>query len=102
MISKSNINVAFTLTEFKEKNLNPVFIVPTATGLNKSIMDATETVRSFLEENEIHNFKNQKQGEENKVILNIDIVSKNKIFETKLIYIDQILKMVIQDYGFMD
>ena len=84
MISKSNINVAFTLTEFKEKNLNPVFIVPTATGLNKSIMDATETVRSFLEENEIHNFKHQKQGEENKVILNIDLVSKNKIFETKL------------------
>jgi hypothetical protein len=42
-------------------------IEPTKTGLKKSIMDATGSVRSFLKNNNIHDYDIQKQGPENKV-----------------------------------
>lgn len=42
-------------------------IQPTETGLKKSIMDATGSVRSFLKENNIHDYDIQGQGQENKV-----------------------------------
>ncbi|MDC3095782.1 MvaI/BcnI family restriction endonuclease [Alphaproteobacteria bacterium] len=86
MISKSNLNVANILSKFKIKKFNPVFLVPTETGLKKSIMDATETIRSFLKENNIHDFDKQRQGEENKVLLNIDLISKDNIHETKITF----------------
>ncbi|MEB2784840.1 MvaI/BcnI restriction endonuclease family protein [Algoriphagus persicinus] len=41
-------------------------IEPTETGLKKSIMDATGSVRSFLKENNIHDYDTQGQGQENK------------------------------------
>tara|TARA_R110001592_G_scaffold363133_1_gene680644 strand:+ start:5326 stop:6504 length:1179 start_codon:yes stop_codon:yes gene_type:complete len=42
-------------------------IEPTENGLNKSIMDATGSVRSFLKEHSIHNYETQGQGPLNKV-----------------------------------
>lgn len=42
-------------------------IEPTETGLKKSIMDATGSIRSFLKENNIHDYDLQGQGPENKV-----------------------------------
>lgn len=42
-------------------------IEPTETGLNKSIMDATGSVRSFLKGNNIHDYETQKQGPESKI-----------------------------------
>ena len=43
-------------------------IVPTKTGLEKSIMDATLSVRLFLRDNNIHHYENQENGTQNKVI----------------------------------
>ncbi len=52
------------------KNQIPLTLIePTATGLKKSIMDATGSVRSFLKRNNIHNYELQEQGPENKVTL---------------------------------
>ncbi|WP_026711868.1 MvaI/BcnI restriction endonuclease family protein [Flavobacterium filum] len=45
-------------------------IEPTETGLKKSIMDATGSVRNFLKENNIHDYDIQGQGPENKVQIN--------------------------------
>lgn len=45
-------------------------IEPTETGLKKSIMDATGSVRNFLKENNIHDYDLQGQGQENKVFIN--------------------------------
>ncbi|NVN94572.1 MAG: MvaI/BcnI restriction endonuclease family protein [Bacteroidetes bacterium] len=50
-------------------------IEPTETGLKKSIMDATGPVRSFLKENQIHDYELQIQGPEHKVIINAKIYS---------------------------
>ncbi|HZY80976.1 MAG TPA: MvaI/BcnI family restriction endonuclease [Cyclobacteriaceae bacterium] len=42
-------------------------IEPTKTGLEKSIMDATGPVRSYLKAKEIHDYEYQKQGPDNKI-----------------------------------
>ena len=44
-------------------------IEPTETGLKKSIMDATGSVRSFLKSEDIHDYDSQLQGPENKVVI---------------------------------
>ena len=44
-------------------------IEPTETGLKKSIMDATGTVRNFLKSENIHNYELQQQGTEGKVMI---------------------------------
>lgn len=44
-------------------------IEPTETGLKKSIMDATGSIRSYLKENNIHDYELQKQGPEYKVMI---------------------------------
>ncbi len=54
-------------------------IEPTETGLKKSIMDATGSVRSFLKENQIHDYDLQGQGLENKVQINAIIYEDFKI-----------------------
>jgi hypothetical protein len=44
-------------------------IEPTETGLKKSIMDATGSVRSFLKNENIHDYESQNQGTESKIII---------------------------------
>ncbi len=52
-----------------EKSVELCLIEPTATGLEKSIMDATGSVRAYLKNNKIHDYEFQKQGQESKVQL---------------------------------
>lgn len=54
-------------------------IEPTETGLKKSIMDATGSVRGFLKENQIHDYDLQGQGPENKVQISTIIYEDFKI-----------------------
>ncbi|AEM71609.1 hypothetical protein Murru_2573 [Allomuricauda ruestringensis DSM 13258] len=57
-------------------------IEPTETGLKKSIMDATGAVRSFLEEENIHNYESQLQGPKNKVLMPAVIYEGLKIIKS--------------------
>ncbi len=57
-------------TLLKEAKINYSILIPTATGLAKSIMDATSSVREFLKENGIHEYENQDYGPNHKVKLN--------------------------------
>jgi len=41
----------------------------TATGLEKSILDATSTVRRFLQDRGVHNYASQRQGGKHRVKL---------------------------------
>ncbi len=50
-----------------EKSVELCLIEPTGTGLEKSIMDATGSVRTYLKANNIHDFEQQKQGQESKI-----------------------------------
>ncbi len=80
------------LTAFEEENLKVLtansvsftLIEPTETGLKKSIMDATGVVRNYLKENNIHDYKLQGQGPENKVMLEALIYSDYTTFKSKV------------------
>ena len=54
MLTISNISVVETLRKFKKVDLSVCFLVPTETGLNKSIMDATKSLREYFLE--IHRY----------------------------------------------
>lgn len=58
-------------------------IEPTETGLKKSIMDATGSVRSFLKSENIHDYELQKQGPDNKEIVPTVIHTGYKIIKSK-------------------
>lgn len=50
-----------------ENSIEICLIEPTKTGLEKSIMDATGPVRTFLKNVNVHNYEIQSQGPENKI-----------------------------------
>jgi len=63
MLEQSDTSIAETLLAFNEHGIDIGMLVPTETAMDKSIMDAHGTFRSYLERNNIHLFSNQKQGE---------------------------------------
>lgn len=58
-------------------------IEPTETGLKKSIMDATGSVRSYLKSENIHDYELQNQGTKSKIIIPTIIYTGFKIIKSK-------------------
>lgn len=62
-----------------EKSVELCLIEPTVTGLEKSIMDAIGSVRTYLKANNIHDFELQKQGQESKVQIASFLISSDSL-----------------------
>lgn len=69
MISASDTSVSDAAAFLGARGVTATFLVPTATGLEKSILDATEPVRRYLADSGVHNYAEQPQGQADKVIL---------------------------------
>ena len=82
MLSKSNLDIVETLRLFKTAGLPVTFIVPTATGIIKSIMDATADVRDFLVRSQSHDFSTQAQGSASKNLVQTIILAKGEVVKT--------------------
>ena len=54
----------------------------TATGLKKSILDATTPMRTYFKENDVHDYELQAQGPENKVTKKTYILTGGKVIES--------------------
>lgn len=65
-----------------ENSVELALIEPTETGLLKSIMDATGSVRTFLKSKDVHDFENQKQGQESKVLVNSILLGTDGIMSS--------------------
>ncbi len=65
-----------------ENSVEVTLIEPTANGLSKSIMDATGAVRAYLKRNNIHDYEQQKQGPENKVLISSSFLSDSFVSES--------------------
>lgn len=61
-----------------ENSVELCLIEPTETGLVKSIMDATGSVRSFLKSKKIHDFGLQNQGQQSKVLIPSKLIEPYK------------------------
>jgi hypothetical protein len=70
-----------------EKSVELCLIEPTGTGLEKSIMDATGSIRTYLKANNIHDFELQKQGQESKIqITSFLILSDSLVHSVASLY----------------
>jgi MvaI/BcnI restriction endonuclease family len=78
-LTETEINRIKLLTE---NSVELTLIEPTETGLIKSIMDATGSVRSYLKAKNIHDFEIQKQGQESKVLLNSFLIKNTEFISS--------------------
>ena len=81
-IPEANVDTTHFL--FKLGKICPTFafVVPTETGLSKNIMDATAMVRFFLKFSGLHDYNEQKQGPDNKVLIKSFLVHLDSLEET--------------------
>jgi hypothetical protein len=85
MLGKADIKVTEALAAFAEFGVEPSFIVPTETGMNKSIMDAHQGLRRFLKTHGIHDFESQGLGaQENGVKYQLNIVKGATVLTQEL------------------
>ena len=82
MLARSDIPVGDAIRAFAEHGISAAYLVPTPTGLKKSILDAHEGIRTFLKSQGIHEFDTQGQGQTNKVVLPITLVETDSITTT--------------------
>ncbi len=82
MLAMSDINIESFLPVFANTGVPVAFLVPTPTGYEKSIMDATASVRELLLNYGVHNYDTQLQGPENKRIITTYFVEENCLIET--------------------
>ena len=76
MNQRTPIELSTEQTEFSLKNrkylaqngIDYGLLSITQTGLNKSIMDAVGSLRTYLKENQYHDYSEQKQGTDYKVL----------------------------------
>lgn len=62
-----------------ENSVELCLIEPTETGLQKSIMDATGSVRNFLKAKNIHDFALQNQGQESKIQISSKLINSSNL-----------------------
>jgi hypothetical protein len=65
------------------EGIEMAFIMPTTTGLEKSIMDATTPFRLFLYQRGIHDYETQEQGPEHKQIVRSHIVRDYEVISSQ-------------------
>jgi len=65
------------------KNIKFTQVQITSTGLKKSILDATTPMRAYFKENGVHDFEQQLQGPENKIIIPTHILTGYKDIPTQ-------------------
>lgn len=82
MLEKSDTGISETLKLFNAYELEVGLLVPTPTGLKKSIMDATASVRDFLRDFEFHDYDAQQKGSDAKIVLRAYYVYADRLEET--------------------
>lgn len=82
MLEKSDFPVAIALEALGRVGVEAALLVPTPTGLEKSIFDATDGLREYLAACRYHDYKQQPQGPEAKVQREAFLVKANKIEPT--------------------
>lgn len=82
MLERSDTSISETLKLFNAYELEVGLLVPTATGLKKSIMDATASVRDFLRDFGFHDYDGQQKGSDGKVMRRAYYVYSDRVEET--------------------
>ncbi|MBS5931510.1 MAG: MvaI/BcnI restriction endonuclease family protein [Clostridiales bacterium] len=81
-MAMTDTNIEQFLPFFAETGVQVAFLVPTPTGLRKSIMDATAPIRDLLLNANVHDYERQLQGQEHKEVINTYIVQHDSLYQT--------------------
>jgi MvaI/BcnI restriction endonuclease family len=84
MLHSSNFPIEVALAECTKMGLSVGFLVPTETGLNKSIMDAHAELRAFLSTSGIHDFAEQGKGTDSKKTIPANFILGPQTIKTKV------------------
>jgi hypothetical protein len=84
MLNRSDRDIKSVVSSLAKYSIEGSYLVPTQTGLEKSILDAHESLRKFFKENNFHDYGRQGQGGENKVIKQGYILSNAGWIETSV------------------
>lgn len=82
MLSQSRTDIPAAIRWLNQFGIESAFFVPTATGLEKSIIDAHASLRDFLASNEVHNYKHQEQGD--RVVKDCVLIQPTHLIESKI------------------
>jgi len=83
MLAAADVHVPDVLRYFTRRGIEVAFLVPTETGMQKSIMDATAPVRDFLKRAGIHDFDTRPQGQDHKKQVRTTVVTRAGLFQTE-------------------
>ena len=84
MLSKSDKPIGDVIRKLASYGVEAAYIVPTATGLGKSILDAHGSIREYLKLRNVHDYASQLQGDQGKKILRAWFVGEREMTETKV------------------
>lgn len=82
MLAMSDTPIDQFLPYFAGTGVPVAFLVPTPTGYEKSIMDATASVRQLLLDSQVHNYETQGQGPVNKVLIPAHFVNYSDVTDS--------------------
>ena len=68
MLSRSDRDIKDVMSDLAALGAEATYLVPTSTGLDKSIMDAHGGLRNYLKKMSFHDYTAQHQGQKNKVV----------------------------------
>ncbi len=84
MLNFADIDLTNVIEALASKGVEAGYLVPTVTGLNKSIMDAHQSLRSYLKSLNYHDFDKQAQGPEGKVVKECSVLSERGWLKSKV------------------
>jgi hypothetical protein len=68
MLSNADVDITEVIRDLAAEGVEAGYLVPTATGLQKSIMDAHQSLRLYFQACGFHDFESQPQGSDSKVV----------------------------------
>ena len=84
MLANADVDLAEKISDLATFGIEAGYLVPTETGLIKSIMDAHESLRAYMASEGIHNFESQGQGPESKVVLPCKVLGERGWIPSKV------------------
>ncbi|MFN3624559.1 MAG: MvaI/BcnI family restriction endonuclease [Hyphomicrobium sp.] len=84
MLARADFPAATALEMLTRHAIEAALLVPTPTGLEKSIFDATDGLREYLAERGYHDYATQAQGQDHKVLKQAYLVRPHSLEPTQV------------------
>ena len=84
MLSRADVSLLSVIQTLAKYGKDAGYLVPTETGMSKSILDAHASLRSYLAEKGIHDYGSQRQGVEDKRTIDVFLVGVRTLTPTKM------------------